>query len=186
MNSSTMVTDRPQLVIAIDQCVERLLAGVAYDENGDPYDTNSSILRRVKEEMQKTIGEAVTKIADDQMLPIIRDGIEGVVIQETNVYGEAKGKPRTFIEYLVDRAEIYMTEKVDHAGKSKSEAGGYSWNGTQTRITHLIHAHLQYHISTAIANALKEMNQKVGVALADTIKLQLAETLNKLKVNVST
>ena len=47
--------------------------------------------------------------------------VESFCLTETNKWGKKTGKSMTFTEYLVQRAELYLTEKVDLRGKAKGE-----------------------------------------------------------------
>lgn len=173
--------DLQERVIA--QCVEQLLHGTAYDEDGEPYDKPSSIMSKMREECKKRIDDSVTSIANDKMLPIIRDRIDEIVLQQTNEWGEKKGSAMSFTEYLVARAEAYMHEKVDSNGKSKSESGGYSWSGTQTRLTSLIHAHFQYSIQNALKDAFGTATGELAKAIHETARIKLNEIAASLKVS---
>jgi hypothetical protein len=142
---------------------------------------------RIDKLIREKIDARVKEIGDTVVLPLCSAKIEDLIIRETNKYGEETGKSKTFVEYLVARAEAYITEKVSDAGKSKAEDGNdYNWRGSQTRITHMVHSHLQYHIKAAIEAALKDMNSKVALGIAETVKLQLGAVMNGLKVNVTT
>lgn len=92
----------------------------------------------------------------------------------------------SFLEYLVDRAEAYLTEKVSFDGKTKAESRGYSWNGTQTRLSYLVDRHLHYSIEKAMKNALANANKAIVQGLEDTVKLKLGEIQKSLKVTVKT
>lgn len=95
----------------------------------------------------------------------------------------------TFIEYLVKRAEAYLTEKVDFQGKSKDENGSYSsFSPSQTRIAHMVHQHLSYSIESAMKNAVQTANSAIAIGIAETVKIKLAEIQKgiqaSIKVNV--
>jgi hypothetical protein len=110
--------------------------------------------------------------------------IDNLVLQKTNSWGEKVGKSVTFVEYLIEQAHGYMTEKVDSSGKTKEESGGYSFSGTQTRVAHMIHRHLHFNIETAMKEALATANGSIIKGLEETVKLKLAEILAVLKVTV--
>lgn len=129
---------------------------------------------------------AVKEYADQVVLPQVRDQLEDVCFQMTNEYGEKKGEKMTFRQFLVNRADAWMTEPVDFRGKTKAEVYGGSWSKYQTRVAHLVHEHLHFSIRHAIETALKDMNSKVATGLAETVKTQLALVLAGLKVSVST
>jgi hypothetical protein len=108
--------------------------------------------------------------------------VEGIVLQRTNEWGEKTGKSVTFTEYLVERAEAYMTEKVDYQGRSKAEVrDSYGWKPNQTRIVSLIDQHLQYGIATATEQALKSANERIAEGIKDAVAMKLQEVLAGVK-----
>jgi len=173
-----------------DRLVEKLAADVMVatnkDEDGYPWQGASEFAQQLNKAVAEAICAKVAAVADEHVAPQVSELVEGVTLQATNKWGEAKGQSLTFREYLVDRAERYMTEKVDYNGKTKGESGGFSWTGTQTRVTHLVNKHLHYSISTAMEGALKSANSRIVTGLEETVKMKLAEIANSLKVAVST
>lgn len=90
-------------------------------------------------------------------------------------------------EYLISRAETYLTEQVNYEGKSKSENGSYSsWSGAQTRLTHLVHKHLNYNVESAMKEAIKNANAVIVGGIEHTVRIKLQEVANALKVEVKT
>lgn len=169
----------------IDRICEQLLTGIDSDpDSGDEYQVASTFRRGIDNRVKAKIEETINAIAEREVLPNVTTYIESLVLQETNSWGEKRGNPVTFREYLVQRAEAYMQEKVDFQGKSKAEAGGYSWNGTQTRITHLVHQHLHYSIESAMKDAMKAATGSIAIGITETVKTKLAEVSAKLKTEV--
>ena len=156
------------------------------NEDGETASRDSSFKRKLDAEIKKGIDAAVTALADKHILPHAATMIENITLQETNKWGEKTGQNMTFVEYLVQRAEAYMTEGVNYEGKSKDEARGYSWTGTQTRITHMVHEHLHYSIETAMKQSLKDANSSICKGIEEAVKIKLAEALQGLKTTVQT
>lgn len=163
----------------VDQLCE--LAWNGGDYTGETL--QKAILLKVKEQINAT----VNALADQHVLPRVTELIEGMVLQETNGWGEKTGKPVTFIEYLVARAEAYMTEKVDSDGKGKGKADSQSsyWSGKQARMSYMIEKHLHYSIETAMKDALKIVNGSIATGIEKTVKMKLEEVLASLKVGVT-
>lgn len=145
----------------------------------------------IRYEMESRVKEACKAKIDEMfkthVLPNVVGYVENLSMQETNRWGEPTKEKLTFKEFLVKQAEAYVTEQVDYNGRSQREErerGGYSWTGKASRISHMIHEHLYIEINTAVQAALKDLNTKVGQAIAETVKIQIAEVLAKLKVNV--
>lgn len=157
------------------------------DEEGRPiqYWEKSSLYKQVVEQVTKRADEAVAKLAETYILPRVSSFVEGLCLTETNKWGEKTGGTLTFTEYLVKKAEEYLTEKVNYNGKSKSEES-YSWTGTQTRLTFLVHQHLHYSIESAMKDAVKNANAVIVRGLEETVKMKLSEIASQLKVNTQT
>lgn len=170
----------------IDRLCETFLSTRTIDQFENEVEIPSRMREQIEKRIQSTITERINAIAEAHILPNVSRYIEELVIQETNQYGEKRGAPVTFIEYLVGRAKDYMQEKVDHDGKAKDESNGYGWNGKQTRITHLIHAHLQYSISTAMQDSMKVATGEIAKGIHETCRLKLNEIAAGMKVAVTT
>lgn len=172
----------------IARLCEQLLTGMDYDpDTGDDFPVASQFRRGVDERVKKQINDTINAIAEREVLPNVASYIESLTLQETTTWGEKKGAPVTFTEYLVARAQAYMQEEVSHDGKGKSEASGYSWSSSkQTRIAYLIHQHLQYSISTAMKDALTVATGEIAKGIHETARHKLNEIAASLKVNVTT
>lgn len=169
----------------IDRCVDSILSTEYYDnDDGGKYRAKSDVEKRITDLCRKRVDEKVQEIADAHILPFVSDRIEKLTLQKTNQWGEKAGAPVTFIEYLVARADTYLTEMVNYEGKSKDECGSYSFSGTQSRITHMINKHLHYSIETAMKNAVQHVNAALSKGLQETVKAKIDEIVASLKVQV--
>jgi hypothetical protein len=167
----------------IERLCEQILAGKQYDEDGNEEYDDSQFKKKLEERLRSHITETVNAIAEKHVLPNVTSYIENLVLQTTNKWGEKQGTPVTFIEYLVQRAEAYIQEDVNHEGKSKDQES-YSWSKRSTRITYLINAHLQYSIQTAMQQALQTANSAIAGGIEKAVKIKLEEVVNSLKVGV--
>ncbi|HEX6036171.1 MAG TPA: hypothetical protein VFY83_17155, partial [Anaerolineales bacterium] len=156
----------------VQKIADDLLTEIVRDEYGETYPRASQFAETLKNAAQDCLNKKIEEIADAHLLPLAGDMIENVVLQETNKWGEKVGKPLTFKEYLVQRAENYMTEMVDWHGKNKKE-GGYGWSGTQTRIAHMIHEHFHYSIKACVMDMLKNANSVLNDGIVETVKIKL-------------
>ena len=161
-----------------EQCID--------NESGDTFDGDSSLARALNKAVREQVDNTINNLAAKHVLPNVAQYIENLTLQATNQWGEKSGKSMTFIEYLVQRAELYMSEQVSYDGKGKAESrDNYSWKGTQTRLAHMIHQHLHYSIETAMKSAMASANAAVANGIAETAKVKLAEIAKNLKVQVS-
>ena len=170
----------------INQLCEQFTTTVGYNQDDGSYPVETDFAKQIEKLVKNRIDETINAIAEKHVLPNVTQYVENLTLQETNKWGEKKGGKVTFIEYLIHRAEAYMQEQVDHNGKGKSESGGYSWSGVQTRITYLVHEHLRYSIDTAMKQAMKEATGQIARGIHETVRMQLNEISAKLKVEVKT
>ena len=167
----------------IDKLVRDLLVEKYVDEDGNDSENDSEFLVSLKELVKKAIGKKVAEIAEAHILPKVGNYIENLTLQKTTQWGEKKGKPFTFNEYLIDAAENYMKEPVSHNGKTKAE-DSYNWRANTTRIVYLIERHLQYSISTAMDQAMKDANSHIVAGIEKAIRMALKEVNVKLGATV--
>lgn len=171
--------------LLLDRLVEEFMTEPAWDEDGEAGRKGSSMAAAITSRIQDHVNATVQRLGDEHVLPRVTEIVEGLVIQQTNKWGEKTGKPVTFIEYLVSRADAYMREDVDRDGKSKDMAGGYSWVRYTTRIAHMVDKHLQFSIEKAMTQALKDANASIAKGLNDAVKMALAEATEKMRVAVT-
>lgn len=165
--------------MVVDRIADKCLLSMCPDEG----EVSSTLRRELDATIKATVDTTIQAFGEKHVLPNVTAYVESLTLQATNEWGEKRGEPLTFVEYLVSRAEAYMQEKVSHNGKSKSE-DSYGWSGTQTRITHLIHQHLHFHISTAIQKAVGDVNSQLAKGLAETVQIKLAEIGKSLQITV--
>lgn len=171
----------------VDRYVEQLRVTYTTDEDGDRVAHTSAFDRAMHKRIADRIDAEVTRLAELHVLPRVAGMVENLVLQKTNSWGEKVGQPVSFVEYLVQRADAYMTEKVDFQGKSKEEdRNSYSWNGTQTRVAHMIDKHLHYSIETAMKAAVGSANSAISTGITETVKIKLGEIVQNLKIDVKT
>ena len=170
----------------IDRTVDGILRseGMTDEDGRSVRGEESAFAKKVKAAVVAKIDKAVEDIAAAHVLPNITTYVENLTMQATNSWGEKTGVPITFRDYLVQRAEKWITEPVNYEGKSKGK-DSYNWSPSQTRIAHMIHAHLQYNIDTAIKGALKDLNSNIAKGLADAVKIKLESALAGLKTTTT-
>lgn len=157
-----------------------------YDEDGEPDHGRgpSQLMTQLKKKIQLAVDAKIEALAKEHVLGDVKGFIDNLTLQETTKWGEPKGGPVSFIEYLVSRANAYLEEQVDYQGKSKAEdRDSYNWRGTQTRLTSIVHAHLHFSIEQAMKAAVGEANKQLAGLLAETAKRKLAEIAVTLKVD---
>ena len=168
----------------VEKIADRMLEGSIHtDEYGDEYTGSTDFNRKLDKAIEKRIDVAINTLADEKVLPNVIEYVKKLTLDETNKWGESKGKPVTFIEYMVLRAEAYMTEPVNYEGKPRGK-DNYHWSASGSRISHEVHKYLQYEISTAMKEIIKDANTTLAKGLQETCKIKMAEIAKGLKVKV--
>jgi hypothetical protein len=167
----------------IERLCERLLSETGFDEDGNPEPRESSFHRSIQEKVKTHVSGVIGAIAEASVYPNVTKYIEDMCLQETTKWGEKVGKPVSFLEYLVARADAYIREEVDYNGKDKKE-GGYNWSARTTRIVHLINSHLHYNIERAMTEALGLAVKSVKESLEGAVKLALEQVKVTVKADV--
>lgn len=170
----------------VDRLAQNMLTSIGYDEDGGDWFGTSPFARKLNDMVKARLDQVVNDLADKHVLPRVNEMVEGLVLQQTNQWGEKVGTPVTFIEYLTQRAEVYMQEPVNYEGKTQKESGSYGWSKAQTRITHLVEKHLHYSIDSAMKDALKIANSAIATGIEQTVKTKLSEITQGLSVAVKT
>ncbi len=176
----------------IDRVVERITSDVmrsrVSDEYGDAREVPTPFAQAIEKKLVASIDEAVEKVALKHVVPNVGEVVENHCLQRTNEWGEKRGEPVTFTQYLVARAESYLAEPVDFNGQTKSEYGTHrsGWRGTSTRVVSLIEKHLHYRIKEAMEEALKSANSSITGGIEKAVKVKLSEVASKLKIDVKT
>jgi hypothetical protein len=168
----------------LDRLVEDFTTEPAWDsEDGAAYRKRSTMSDQITKQIREHIDAEVQRLGDQHVLPRVTEIIEGLVIQTTNAYGEKRGEPVTFIEYLIQSADAYMREEVDYNGKTKAQEG-YNWRKHSTRITYMVDRHLHHSIEAAMKKALADANSSIVGGLEAAVKHALKEATDKLSVTV--
>jgi hypothetical protein len=166
----------------VARACDRLMETLRFDDEGEEYVATSPVAQRITAQLKKYVDEKVAALCDQHVLPLVSGKVDSLVLEETNKWGEKVGKAVPFTEYLVSRAEAYLTEPVDYEGKKPD---GYG-RATQTRITHMVHQHLHYEIARAMKQALETANGAIVGGINEAVRMKLAEFTTALKVTVET
>lgn len=168
----------------VDQIAAQVMVGTFSDEEGEEFKSDSAFAKTLDKHVKKKVDDTINALAEKHILPNVASYIENLTLQATNQWGEKRGTPVTFIEYLTQRAEAYMQEQVNFEGKTKGENDSYSWRGAQTRISHLINKHLHYSIENAMKDAMKIATSGIAKGIEETVRAKLAEVSQQLKTEV--
>ncbi|MFN4017662.1 MAG: hypothetical protein ACK4JB_20145 [Reyranella sp.] len=164
----------------VDRIAEQMLTKIDYDEDERPHHNPSPFRAALQQRIKDRIDRSIDEIAAKHVLPNITEYLEGLCLQETNRWGEKTGKPLTFIEYLAQRADAYMKEEVNYSGKTKEE-DSYSWRKNTTRVSYLIHQHLQFSIEKAMKAALRNANNSIIGGIQKAVEVSLSSLKIEMK-----
>lgn len=166
----------------VRQIASDLLTSTFIDEDGDETGRRKSAFReRLDAAINERIDTAFAELAEKHVLSNPQKYLESVRFGQTNRWGEPKREPQTILEHLDELCQNYLTETVNFNGKTRAE-DSYNFKPAQTRIAYMIHQHLHYHIDGAVKKSLADFNKNVAQGIADTVKIQLQEALDRLRV----
>jgi len=99
---------------------------------------NQDVMGRIESLMEETLKAH----CDEVVGPILKDGIKDHVLQLTNTFGEARGGPVSFTEYIAEYAKGYLHERLNALGEVVKR-GDYRWNEATPRLAVMIKEHLR-------------------------------------------
>ena len=160
------------------------------DEDGEYY-PRGRVMKEVNALIEAAIKTSVEKIGDEHVYPMADKLITDHIFQKTTTWGEKKGEPLTFVEYLVKRAEEYLAEDVDEKGHSHRElqSNAYSqrdWKSVGSRLVTMVDKTLTEKMRESMNAAAEDINITLAECLADTAKTKLREIAKVIKVEVKT
>ena len=169
----------------IDRLVSEICETRGCDEDGNetgPF--TSTFKKKLDEQVTAKINDSIANLFNAKVAPGIEHMVSELTLQETNRWGESVGKKISFIEYLVQRADAYIREEVDHNGKSRAEANDSYWRKNTTRVSYMIDKYLQYSIETAMKQALETANASLAKGINDAVCMKLNELVAKIDCSV--
>lgn len=174
-----------------ERVVNAIADGLLYarseeDEDGERQWFGSSALKAELDKILKQrIDDAVRATAEKYVFPRVDEIINALVLQETTKWGEKKGAPLTFTEYMVARAEAYLSDEVDSHGRSRQECkdAGNSWyGGNGKRINKLVNDKFKTALDQAVEPSVKVVNQKLAEHLNVAVQEALGNVLKNFKI----
>ncbi len=138
------------------------------------------------EKFQEKVKEAVTakfdKYAQDQIFPTVAKHIDDLILKPTNSWGVEKGPDQTLQEYLIERANEYFHESVDHHGHAGR--GDRYFKGDGTRLSYQIGKNFTAVMEHVVKDILKNANESLAKSIQDVVTVKLREIVAKIKVQV--
>jgi hypothetical protein len=158
------------------------------DEDGEYY-PRGEVMKEVNALVEAAIKTSVEKIGEEHVYPMADRLITEHIFQKTTTWGEKKGEPLTFVEYLVKRAEEYLVEDVNEKGTSYRETQGHmhsqrDWKSAGPRLVMLVDQTLTKKMRESMNAAAEKINVTLAECLAETAKKELQRIARMLKVEV--
>ena len=170
----------------VDQAVETLLRSTGFNPDTEEETRYESRFKReIQDRIQKAVDEKIGALAAAHLIPRVGELIESADMQKTNGYGEKKGDPMTFKEYIAHRADVYMTEDVDINGKARHEGDSYQWRSCGPRLTVLMRNYIRDTMETAAKAAVTDVNKVIAKNIEKAARDAIAAAAGAIKVNVS-
>lgn len=176
----------------IDQAVHALLYSTGFNpETEEEVTYENKFKKAIEAKIQQTVDTKIAAIAAEHILPKVGDLIEQADMRQTSKYGEPKGEPMTFKEYIAYRAESYMTEDVDYFGASKADLEAknestYNWRSSGPRLSVLMKLYIKDSMEKAAKTAVTDVNAVIAKNIEKAAKDAIASTLANLKVSIAT
>jgi len=168
----------------IEKIAEQIMSESGCDEDGNESRFRSTVARKLTEKVTEAIDATVSRIGAEILAPSVEEMVRGLVIQKTNQWGEKRGEPVTFVQYLTQRADEYLREEVNYNGQSKAEdRDSYNWKAYTTRVTRMIDKHLEIEIANFSRQALVAANGAIAEGIAAAIKGSMKRLIDGVKVS---
>lgn len=170
----------------VDQAVETLLNTTGFNPDTEEETRYESRFKReIEARVKQAVDDKIAALAAVHLVPRVGEMIENANMQKTNGYGEPKGEPMTFKEYIARRAEAYMSENVNCHGKSKAEDGdSYNWRSEGPRLTVLMRNHIRDTLEVAAKAAVNDVNKVIADNIGKAAKQAIAQAGAAIKVSV--
>lgn len=157
----------------IDNAVETLLSRKGCDDD----EFESTLVQKIGTKIEAKLNQVCDAFIEKTVGPHVTAHIENAVLHPTDNWGNSKGDPKTFTEYVIARFDAYLKERVNNSG----EVDRYRDN-TIERGAWLVTKHIRGVIEQIIKDS-------IGTALATIkggIEGQIKSTLDRTFVEVST
>lgn len=171
----------------IEAMIDRFLTSSVSDDDGEPVVVASQFRQAIQKQILGQVDASVERLIAPALEGSINGYIDSFTIKSTNGYGEPKRDPETITEYIVRRAQEYLTEGVDHQGLSKAEkvrkgsSTSYDHRDQTTRVAYLIDKRLNEEIEKAMKEALATANKAITDGLKSAVVFELNKLTTKMK-----
>lgn len=171
----------------VDQAVNALLSSTGFNPDSEEETRYESRFKKeIESRVQKAVTEKIAALAEVHLVPKVGEMIENANLRQTNNYGEAKGEPMTFIEYIAMRAGAYMSENVDYNGQSKEESSSsHNWRSCGPRMTVMMKMYIRETMESHAKKAVTDVNAVFAQAIQKSAVDAITAATAAIKVSIS-
>jgi hypothetical protein len=164
----------------IQQCTDDLMRQYYTHEDGESAGHGkSTIVEKLEEKMAERIDAALEKVVSERFSAQLPQLLADFIFTPTSRYGEKKGKPRTFLEYVTDHAKEWAEQRVNDQGSVVGK-DQYSYSNHKTRFQRLLDEKVSADVNAALAQILKDGHSILITGLADELKRRMTEMAESL------
>ena len=138
----------------VDKIAERVVALA-------PSDYYPNMRKRAREVLEQKLGEQAADMAEDALAQ---------VVVETDGFGQPKGQPRTFREYMTDQIQAWL----------KATAAGGSYNSRKTNAQKIVEDALDHKFTRELSAEIEKGKQEVLRAVKDRAAELMTKALGRL------
>jgi uncharacterized membrane-anchored protein YjiN (DUF445 family) len=160
----------------INNAVKALLRENGSDEDGE-CECATTLSRRIGSKIEKKLDAIADDFVEKRIGAHVMEYIEKTLLNPTDHYGTKKGNPRTFAEYVIERFDSFLKEKVNEQGTVDRYHDGCTERGAWL---------VMRHIREAIEKVIKESLGGAVNTIKDGIAGQIKNMLDRTFVEVST
>lgn len=153
------------------------------DDTGEPIKTETPTKFRslVQARVNAKVSAAVDAITERVLGNALETKITALRFPQTNSYGEPKAEPLTLLEFIAKRADTYLSEQVDHEGRSGGAMYGSARN---PRVVWMLEKYLASRIKDSMDTALRAANAQIVGGIEATVKANLKDIADRLSAKV--
>jgi predicted TIM-barrel fold metal-dependent hydrolase len=156
--------------IIVKNAVEEITNEVLHGEQTD-------VSGQAHREFTKKLDAVVKRRVDAVIQPMLEKGLDDLLLQATNSWGEQKGGPKTFAEFVTETAHGYLFEQVGWNGK---KADSYA-SQKMPRLAYLVREAAKAKIEEAVRQAAIAVRDQIGGALGDMVESEIKQRIEGLR-----
>jgi hypothetical protein len=164
----------------VENLCEQVLHSKGCDEDGGTTTFESTLARQLGDKIEKKLSAIADAFCEQKVGPRVLEYINQTLLTPTDRWGQQKSAPLTFAEYVTNRIDMYLKEKVDLRGS----AAGYSSDSKTERGAWLVWQGITAAVNDIIKGSVSQALDTIKGGIEAEIKTSLAKTFATVKVAV--